>query len=255
MIQIPILFSLAIGGIAGAVWREYKQVKTHQGQLALPVPASNKKSRFKFFSKAHAPARPFDDVAELTHYQRVSWYSLAFSASGNWFYPAVALVSIPLLFYNAYYFFKTLRQSPAVDQKSALTVFETIGVVATLLTGRVVTTSILMLFSFGMRKLQLQGGNMANIDLARTFNPQLAKVWVLRDESEIEVLVDELQKNDTIVLHAGDTVITEGVVVRGNGTIRQYSLQKRMKSIPKQLGDKVFPFTYLESGCLYIQAS
>ena len=252
MIQLPILLSLAVGGLASAVWREYKQVKTYQGQLALSGATTKKRFRLKIFSKARA--KPFDDVAEITHYQRVSWYSLAFSASGIWFYPPVALISLPLLYYNAYYFLKTQRQSPVVDQKSAMSVFETISLAATLLTGRVVMASVLMLLSFGIRKLQLQGGNMANIDLARTFNPQLATVWILRGESEIEVLVDELQHNDTIVLHAGDTVITEGVVMDGSGIIRQYSLQKKMKSLPKRSGDKVFPFTYLESGCLYIKA-
>ena len=253
MVQLPIFLSLAIGGIAGALWREYKQVKAYQGQLALPSPGSNTQPRLKLFPEV--AVRPFDDVAELTHYQRVSRYSLAFSLSGLWFYSPATLVSIPLLSYSTYYLVKTIRQSTAADQKSPMTAFQTIGVAGTLLSRHLITASVLFLFSFGMRKLQVQGGNLVNIDLARTFNPQHAKVWVLRNGAEIEVLVDELQRSDTVVLHSGDTIITEGTVIEGSGTIRQYSLQKRMKSISKQSGDKVFPFTYLASGCLYIQPS
>ncbi len=251
MIQIPIFLSLVAGGFASAVWREYRQARTSQGQFALPQAVNKKKLKIKLFSKA--PGKPFDDIAELTHYQRVSWYSLAFSTSGAWFYPPAMLVSVPLLSYNAYYFIKTVRHSSALEQKSAMTVFETIGIAGTLFSGRVVTASLLMLCSFGVRKLQLQGGNMANIDLVATFNPKNAKVWVLRGGAEIEIVAEALQEHDTVVLHAGDTVITEGIVVNGNGIISQYCLQKTMKSIPKQAGDQVFPFTYLASGCLYIQ--
>jgi Cu2+-exporting ATPase len=80
-----------------------------------------------------------------------------------------------------------------------------------------------------------------------------AKVWTLHEGAEIEIPLNELEAQDIVVLHGGDLVLIEGTVVNGQGIVRQYSLQKKLKSVPKQSGDRVFPFTQLESGCLYIQ--
>ncbi|WMP19454.1 P-type ATPase [Thiothrix lacustris] len=203
---------------------------------------------------SHGGEKVFDDVGELQHYQRVSWYALALSTSGAWFYPPATLVSIPLLGYNAYNLVKTIRQSDKAEQTSPLTIFEVIAVTGTLVTGRPATASVLMLLSFGTRKLLLQAGNISNnIGFAKPFNPRFAKVWTLRDGAEIETSVADLQQGDIVVLHAGETVAVEGKILEGIGTIRQYSLCKQMKLVPKQEGDKVFPFTQVESGCLHVQ--
>ncbi len=257
MIQLGILVPLAVGGIIGAIWREYRKGQAYQLSLSVPtlevdLDGSNEQEESKTLPQK-AP-RVFDDVGELHHYQRVSWYALAFAASGSWFYPPAALVSMPLLGYNAYHFMKIIQHSDTADQKAPLTIFEVIGVAASLATGRLITTSVVLLFSFGTRKLLLQAGNISNnIGLSRAFNPKFSRVWILRDGAEIETSISELQDGDIIVLHAGDTVAVKGKIVEGEGLIRQFSLRNQIKFVPKQEGDKVFPFTKVETGCLHIQ--
>ncbi|CAA6826307.1 MAG: E1-E2 ATPase-associated domain protein [uncultured Thiotrichaceae bacterium] len=252
MIQFGLVLPLVAGGIASAAWRQYKNRQIHQEHLSLPSPDGNEKSKPKLLSPGSDAT--FDDVGELYHYQRMSWYTLAFAASGSWFYAPAVWISFPLLGYNTYHFINTIRNSDPSDRKSPMTIFEVIGVVGTLLSGRPVATSLLLLFSFGSRKLLLQAGNISNsISSSRAFNPKLARVWVLREGVEVETAISDLQEDDIIVIHAGDTVAVKGKVIEGTGTIQQFSLRKKMKFVPKQTGDKVFPFTQLESGCLHIQ--
>lgn len=262
MIHFGILVPLALAGVAGALWRDYKikqrtqkKLQTQQDRLSLPEPITKESSssdRPKSFSGKAADE--FDDVGELHHYQRVSWYALALSSSGALFYPPVMLVSIPLLSYNTYHLLKTIRQSSLPEQKSPMTIFEVVGVTGTLVTGRPVSASMLLLFSFGIRKLLLQAGNItSNIGLKQTFDPKFAKAWILRGEAEVETSVAELRSGDVVVLHAGDTIAISGKIIHGSGRVRQYDLRKQMKSIVKQTGDKVFPFTLLESGYLHVQ--
>lgn len=255
MIQIGLALPLLAVGAAGAAWRHYRQ-RSHYARnpdvLALSV--DNDSSEVQIEPKSSKSIAVFDDVGELDHYQKVSWYALALAASGSWFYPPVVLVSVPLLGYNAYHFYRTKRQSDPSDQKTPLSIFEIIGVVGTLATGRAFTASLIFLASFGGRKLLLQAGNITNnIGLSRPFNPRNARVWVLRDEAEIETTVSELEEDDIIILHQGDTVVVSGKVVKGEATIRQFSLRKHMKLLPKQAGDSVHMFTKIESGSLYIQ--
>lgn len=252
MIPFSLLVSLLGGGMVGAAVRHYKQ-RLDDGEdskhTALTDQSQHRKKLFR-----HNSCRVFDDVGELHHYQQVAWYALAFSAASSWFFPPVALISLPLLGYNGYHYYRTLRHSDPSERKTPIAIFELIGITASLLTGRLITASILFLFSFGTRKWLLQAGNISNnIGLKNAINPNLANVWVLRDGTEIEVPVPEIQPDDVLILHPGDTITLPGKVVQGRGHINQFSLRKHMKQVPKYIGDQVYPFTKIASGRLHIQ--
>lgn len=260
MIQLGILVPLAVGGLASAVWREYQQRKHQQTVIALPTTHTEPHQQGHTIdatpSNKATAAKPqiiFDDVGELSHYQRIAWYTLAFSASASWFYPPIILLSIPLLGYNSYHFLRTINKSAPEDRTSPMTVFEVIGVASSLALGRPIVASVLLLFSFGSRKFLLHAGNFGNMSASRAFNPRLTKLWVLREGVEVEIPLAQLSEKDTIVLNSGDIVMVKAKILEGEGVIRQYSLRKKMKSIPKHIGDKVFPFTQLESGSLHVQ--
>ncbi|MBO0615240.1 P-type ATPase [Thiothrix fructosivorans] len=251
MIHLPFLLPLLAAGVVRAMWREHQQGKVFvNSPLGLPDPTTG---TAQATLPTHQADKAFDDVGELHHYQKVAWYSLAFAASGSWFYPPATLLSIPLLGYNAYHFTKLIRHTDAAGRKSPMTVFESIALAGSLVTGQATTASVMFLLIFGSRKLLLQAGNIADIGLSRTMDPRFAKMWILRDGAEIEASLREIQEGDVVVIRNGDTVLVEGKVLEGEGVVRQYSLLKKPKSINKQTGDKVFPFTQLKSGCLYIQ--
>lgn len=248
MVQFGVI--LVIGGAVSAIWRHYHKNHVMEQAPGLPAPDADEPLRLP----ATANVEIFDDVGELSHYQKVAWYALALSAAGAWFYPPARMLSLPLLGYNTYHFVRTVRNSDRMDQKSPTTLFESIGVAGSLLTGSTLTTSLLLVFSFGARKLLLHAGNITNnIGFSKSFNPRHVRVWVLRDGAEIESSVADLQEDDVVVLHAGDTVALEGKVLEGNGGVRQFSLRKQMKVIPKQEGDRVYPFTQLASGNLHVK--
>lgn len=256
MVHLGIL--LIAGGLAGALFRDYTHGRPERKQSGLPAPSPALKTDAASDEQAKAyldigGGRVFDDIGELQHYQKTSWYALAFSASGVWFYPPAALVSAPLLGYNAYNLVKTIRQSDKAERTSPMTIFEVIAIGGTMLTGRPATASILMLLSFGTRKLLLQAGNITNnIGFSKPINPRNSRIWVLRDGVEIESSLRDLLPTDVIILHRGDTVIVEGRVLEGEAVMRQFSLRKQMKLVPKRAGDRVFPFTQIEEGCLHI---
>ncbi len=252
MIQFGLLVPLLAGGVAAAAVRHYKQQPDDAEPAEYAVLTDQNKYKKRTLSQ-HA-CRVFDDVGELHHYQQVAWYTLAFSTAASWFFSPVALISLPLLGYNGYHYCRMLLHSDPVERKTPLAIFELIGNTATLLTGRIVSASVLFLFSFGIRKWLLQAGNISNnIGLKNAINPQLANIWVLRDEAEIEITVPELRPDDIVILNPGDTITVPGTVIRGNGLVHQFSLCKHMKCVPKSVGDQVYQFTRISSGHLHIQ--
>lgn len=255
MIQFGII--LTAGGIACALWRDHRKkqhlkkqtVLSNSGQTndtkALPAPDEDPPQRAD---------KVFDDVGEIHHYQRVSWYALALTASGSWFYPPIRLLSVPLLGYNTYYFFKTVKESDRADQRSPMTIFEGVSIAGSLVTGSVMTTAILLTLSFSIRKILLQAGNIShNVGFSKPLSKSQTRVWVLRDGAEIEMLASEIQEHDQVVLHADDIIMLQGYVVDGQAEVLQFSLRKRMKMVEKRVGDPVYPFTKLASGNLVMQ--
>ena len=91
--------------------------------------------------------------------------------------------------------------------------------------------------------------------MARAFNPDINRIWVLRGEAEVEVSLSELQPADVAVLHTGDIIRTNGKVVDGEGVVKQFSLAGMLQAIPKRAGDPVFSYTEVSAGDLHVKYS
>jgi len=253
MIQITLLVPLVIGGVAGALLREYRRKKKYL-TLTPDFP------KLTLSSEGREPANGLskkmvviDHAAEISHNQRVSLFALALSGSGTLVYPPFILASIPLLSYSTFYFLNTIRLSNAKQKKSAYTLFELASITGTIITSRFFLLSSLLTLSFSTRKWALQAGNISSIGMGKAFDPNLRKAWVLRDDAEVEINLSDLQPTDITALHAGDIIRMNGVVVKGEGMVKQFALTGGLQVIPKQAGDPVFSYTELAAGDLFVR--
>lgn len=241
MIQLGLL--LVAGGVIGAMLRQRRNhVDASSGEPSLPVTSSN----------VVVSEDKFDDVGELKHYQTVSWYAFALSTSGALFFPPATLLSLPLVGYNSYNFFRVVKHSKKEERKSAMVVFESIAIAGSLLTNRPIASSILFLAAFGSRKFWVYVGNLANNVELNTPATAMNSVWVLRDGVEVETARSQVHETDIIIVNAGENIPLEGVVIRGEGEVKQFGLMRKMKTLSKQVGDSVYPMTKLGNGKLYI---
>lgn len=253
MIPLSLFMPLVAGGLLSAMVRERRR------QQQSPV---------VFAPDTKAPALPahqsessgevnhvivIDDVAEVSHQQRVSLIALALSGSGSLVYAPITLMSIPLLSYGTYYFLKTLKRSSKKRKKSAMTVFEVVSVAGSLLTGRYLMLASLLAFSFSTRKWTLQAGNLSYVGMNKALDPSFRRIWVLRGDVEIEINLSELQANDVAMLQTGDIIRKNGEIVSGEGIVKQFSLTGIIQAIPKEVGDNVFAFTEVAAGELSIR--
>ena len=256
MIQMAIFLPLVIGGVAGALWREQNQKKKASSVILSPnfpqpVLPSNQESSYEISQEVNI----IDDTAEILHGQRVSLMALALSGSGALVFSPFTLASIPLLSYSTYYFLITIHRSTAKRKKSALTLFELASVAGTIVTGRYLLLSSLLAFSFSIRKWALQAGNISSIGMGKAIDPGFQKIWILRNEAEVEIDKTELQHDDIAVLHTGDIIRMNGVVVKGEGMVEQFALTGFLQVVPKQKGDPVFTYTVVVAGDLFVKYS
>lgn len=92
-------------------------------------------------------------------------------------------------------------------------------------------------------------------DLARSMSLNISKVWMLADEKEVLVDVNQIKPSDVIVIHMGNVIPFDGVVVSGDGAVNQASLTGEPLPVAKEAGGYVYAGTVLEEGELVVQVS
>lgn len=81
-----------------------------------------------------------------------------------------------------------------------------------------------------------------------------AFVTVIRDEKEILLPIEELQKENVFLIRAGERIPADGVVLSGNGTVDESALTGESMPVEKEEGDNVRTACILLSGALTVRA-
>lgn len=89
-------------------------------------------------------------------------------------------------------------------------------------------------------------------DLARSMSLNVSKVWQLVGETEVLTDVAHIQLGDVIVIHMGNVIPFDGIVVGGSGAVNQASITGESVAISKENGGYVYAGTVLEEGELQI---
>lgn len=79
------------------------------------------------------------------------------------------------------------------------------------------------------------------------------KAVVLIDGKEVEVPVEEVELNSTVIVKKGDLVPVDGEIIGGSGSLDEANITGESMPVYKKEGDKVFSSTILKSGYLEIK--
>lgn len=90
-------------------------------------------------------------------------------------------------------------------------------------------------------------------DLARTMSLNIGKVWFVQDGTEVLVDAKKIEAGDEVVIHMGNTIPFDGIVIEGEATVNQASLTGESDPVRKSLDDFVYAGTVLEEGELTIR--
>jgi len=88
--------------------------------------------------------------------------------------------------------------------------------------------------------------------LLGAFGKQPRYVWLLKDGTEIEMPLDRLDKGDIVVVHTGEMVPVDGIIVEGLVMIDQHALTGESTPAEKGVGDHVFASTVVVAGKVHV---
>ncbi len=244
-----ILTTLALVGFGVATWKSYQ--KKEQELLS-----KNRASQKNPLSKSTPTKQEIlpQQIEETTHYQKASLLSLSLTSVASFLYPPVALAVAPVIGYIFYPLVESTYHT-IKKKKVALAIFEFVSVAGLLVTGHYLIASLSFFMYFTARRLILQTQRDTHIDFSQIFGSLPKKVWVEKGDIELEIPLEKVETGDIVVVHSGEIIPVDGVVIKGEGTIDEQMLTGESKSLEKESGDTVFTSTCLLSGRLHIKVT
>ena len=90
-------------------------------------------------------------------------------------------------------------------------------------------------------------------DLARSMSLNVSKVWLVTDDTEVQVGTDMIKPGDRVRIHMGTVIPFDGVVTDGEATVNEASLTGESMPVAKHTESYVYAGTVLEEGELTIR--
>lgn len=89
--------------------------------------------------------------------------------------------------------------------------------------------------------------------LINVFSGHPSRVWIEKEGIEIQVDFNTLQKDDHVIVNAGEIIPVDGVIHTGLANIDQHILTGESQPVERAVGEKVFASTLLLSGRIAIE--
>ncbi len=194
---------------------------------------------------------------EAMHYLSSNIGSLSLFVASS-FYPLARVPAIVFAIYACTPIYK--RALPAVvalvkERKIKNDLLNGLVVTGTIVSQRfVITAAYTFIANLGSVLVQKSKGYSEEM-LQGVFNRKITTVWMLRDGTEVETPIENVQVDDLIVIHTGEWIPLDGVIVKGAVTVDQHMLTGESVPVEKTIDDTVFASTIVVAGYAHVKVT
>jgi len=114
--------------------------------------------------------------------------------------------------------------------------------------------TILTLITLG-KYLETKSKGKTSEAISKLINLAPKTATVIRDNKEIVINVEEIIKDDTVLIKPGGSIPVDGIIIEGISYIDQSSITGESVPVEKQIGDTVISGTINKNGALKIKAT
>ncbi len=230
---------------------EKMKKKIHSTETNKQLQYSKSKSIDKKLTKQEK-----EQTNEKIHIQvdrRLSFLSIGLSAVRQFVYPPLAPLSLGLYIYTMIPYMRLVEKSLLEDRKVNIDVlfFTADAIVLTLGQYFTAAVGVWMIHegTYAVAKAQGRSEKM----LTDIFAQQPSNVWILRNNVEIEIPLEQVNTNDILVVNTGEVIPCDGIITEGFATIDQHALTGESQPVEKASGDKVLASTFIMTGRIYMR--
>ena len=174
---------------------------------------------------------------------------------GSRIYPVLLLPGIALAVFGCLPIYKRAYISVFRERKLKNDLLNGLVVTGSMATGHFLVTALFTFISnLGTVVVQKSKGYSEEM-LKGVFDQKVSTVWLLRDDTELEVPIEEVNINDVIIVHTGELVPLDGVIVKGAITVDQHALTGESIPVEKTIDDKALASTVVIAGYAWIKVT
>lgn len=205
------------------------------------------------FSQAEVPQDIRDAERQMTLNVSVSIVCLGLTTVGGLFYPPLALLSVPGLFYLTSIYVKGAYHLIRREGKVAVALLDVLSFGGAFVTGHYFASSLAYSLFYFSRVLLIKTEHHSQQSLQHVFGQNPNFVWIQQGHTEVEIAFDRLQIGDIMVVQTGQTISIDGTITGGVAQIDQRMLTGESQPVEKGSDDLVFASTLVLSGKIYIR--
>jgi heavy metal translocating P-type ATPase len=232
--------------------KKYKTVKAVQSQTdSKPVTVLDDSDKSHQVAIRNTVAD--DDTQQTQHYFKVSGVSVGVSAIRQFIYPSLWPVSLGLYIYTAMPLMRQTEKLLIKERRANIEVLYFFGDTITLAISQYFAASFGIWLLYAGRDSLAKAKSESEKMLINVFEQQPNKVWLLRDNVEVEVPLEAVGFNDIVVVNTGEVIPVDGLITEGSATIDQRALTGESQPSEKQPGDQVFASTVIVGGRILVK--
>lgn len=117
-----------------------------------------------------------------------------------------------------------------------------------------INTASSVMFLLGIGEVLEEWTHKKSVDdLARSMSLNITKVWKVCQGQSVLVSTEEIEENDQVVVHMGNVIPFDGIVIHGDAMVNQASLTGESLPVHKGKDGYVYAGTVVEEGEVTIQ--
>ncbi len=138
-------------------------------------------------------------------------------------------------------------------RKFTLQTFMSFSLIGAALLGEAETAFEVIYILRGGMLLEEYAANRSKAKVHELLNADIKKAYVLIDELEVEVNLEDVKTGDIVVVRSGEKIPVDGEITKGKAEISEALINGRSEPSFKEAGDKVFSNTLVQKGRIFIR--
>lgn len=189
---------------------------------------------------------------ELNTLLTISSMSLGTTIIGSLVYPPLVFLSAFPILYTFYPYVRSGFRALVHERRINMAFVDVILLPGMVFTGHVFAAVLANTLLLCSRKLVSHTEDRSRQSLVNVFGQQVRSVWVLVDDTEIEVPFEDLKPDDIVVVNPSGMVPVDGTIIDGVASIDQHMLTGEAQPVEKGPGDSILAATVVLSGKICI---
>jgi len=230
--------SLLLDGIQKKLEPLFGQTRSRQLQAMRPVAGAEETS-----------------ALEKTVYRELglSLLNVVIAAVGVVLFYPILLLTTPVVVYLWRDAFKGAYQALCKDHRVTVDVLYALTTILMIITDYLFLMALVSALYCFSRVLLIKTQDHARSSLSSTFGLEQRHVWLVKEDVEVAIPLEQLEVGDIVAAHAGDVIPVDGYVTEGTALVDQHMLTGEAQPVEKTSDDYVFATTILLTGKIYIR--